>query len=327
MSSETNLEEEINKLYFELLNRGPDDLGFNHYLHQLKTNQKSLSDIRKSMIESDEYKLLKKNNSSLESHELLKFKELEIEKIRDKSFLKKSPQFTSNLPKDEIQKLMNSVTWYHTFEINGVSSENIRTSLEYQMWAAQGIPQDLSGKTVLDIGTADGFYSFLAESRGAKRVVAVDFMKWDGFDVIKKILDSKVEHKILRVENLDQLDEKFDIIFFFGVYYHLPNPVDALQKIFSKVNERAFLAGHIINAQEPVMCYYDKYEMHPNDASNWWAASPSCITQMAKRIGFTDAKLLDRMHQKEMLNFQTDEAKNSVRRLGHIGVFEFIKSV
>lgn len=234
--------------------------------------------------------------------------------------------FKSNFSKKEIKKLFDSVTWYHTFNINHVINNKTNTSLQYQMWAAQNIPDDLSGKSVLDIGCADGFYSFLAESRGAKRVVAVDFMKWDGFDVAKKLLDSKVEHKILTVEDLDQLEEKFDVVFFFGVYYHLANPVDALQKIFLKVNDggNAFLAGHIVDSGESLMCYYDEFEMHPNDDSNWWAASPSCITQIAKRVGFKDAKLVDRLYQREMLSFQSDEAKSSIRRLGHIGVFEFI---
>jgi tRNA (mo5U34)-methyltransferase len=233
--------------------------------------------------------------------------------------------FESNFSKKEIKKLFDSVTWYHTFNINHVINNKTNTSLQYQMWAAQNIPDDLSGKSVLDLGCADGFYSFLAESRGAKRVVAVDFMKWDGFDVAKKLLDSKVEHKILRVEHLHELEEKFDVVFFFGVYYHLANPVDALQKIFLKVNERAFLAGHIIDSSEPLMCYYDEFEMHPDDSSNMWAASPSCITKMAKRVGFRDAELVDRLYQREMLNVQSDEAKSGIRRLGHIGVFEFIK--
>ena len=38
-----------------------------------------------------------------------------------------------------------------------------------------------AGRSVLDVGTFDGFYSFLAEPRGACRVVAVDneqYVEW-----------------------------------------------------------------------------------------------------------------------------------------------------
>src|SRR4051812_2971451 len=43
------------------------------------------------------------------------------------------------------------------------------------------IPQDLTGARVLDVGAFDGFYAFLAERRGAARVVAVDndqYVSW-----------------------------------------------------------------------------------------------------------------------------------------------------
>ena len=36
------------------------------------------------------------------------------------------------------------------------------------------LPEDFSGRRVLDVGTFDGFYAFLAEARGADRVVAID---------------------------------------------------------------------------------------------------------------------------------------------------------
>ena len=38
----------------------------------------------------------------------------------------------------------------------------------------QAGPEDLGGARVLDLGTFDGFYAFLAERRGATRVVALD---------------------------------------------------------------------------------------------------------------------------------------------------------
>src|SRR5579872_4504284 len=37
-----------------------------------------------------------------------------------------------------------------------------------------GLPADLTGKRVLDVGCAEGFFSYEAERRGAKEVVAVD---------------------------------------------------------------------------------------------------------------------------------------------------------
>ena len=63
------------------------------------------------------------------------------------------------------------------------------------------LPDDFSGKSVLDIGAWDGAYSFAAERRGASRVVAVDSFCWngegwgtqDGFHCARRLLGSQVE--------------------------------------------------------------------------------------------------------------------------------------
>ena len=61
--------------------------------------------------------------------------------------------------------------WFHTFAVDGVYTPGIARDHRYRL---QAIPNDLSGARVLDVGTFDGFYAFLAERRGAARVVAVD---------------------------------------------------------------------------------------------------------------------------------------------------------
>ena len=40
--------------------------------------------------------------------------------------------------------------------------------------ARLNLPRSLEGKTVLDVGAWDGYFSFEAERRGAKRVLATD---------------------------------------------------------------------------------------------------------------------------------------------------------
>lgn len=239
-------------------------------------------------------------------------------------FLQNMPVFRSTYSEDEIKKMVASVpSWYHSFKFGNVENSQTRTSLLFQMRTAQQIPLDLSGKSVLDIGPADGFYSFLCESRGAKRVLAMDIMEWDGFKMAKKILHSNVEHRIMIADDVDKLNENFDIVLFFGVYYHLANPVLTLQKIFHKVNDTLFLAGHIVDNPEPIMCYYDAYEIHPQDSSNWWAASPSCLTKIAKRIGFRTAEMIDSFDIGH--SFESESLNNGIRKLGKQGIFKFSK--
>ena len=292
---------EIKTHFKQVLERDLDESGMEHFVNLMKNGKMTLEDIKNAITSSPE--AINKKTSK---------------------FIRDMPKFQSNFSESEVRKMLESVTsWYHYFKIGNVATQETRTTLGYQMWVAQGIPLDLKGKKVLDIGAADGFYSFLCEARGAERVLAVDFLEFDGFKVMKKILASNVEHRKMNVLDIDKLDEKFDIILFFGVYYHLANPVLALQKIFSQANKDVFLAGHIIDRQEPIMCYYDEYEMHPADGSNWWVASPSCINKIAKRIGFKQADLLDDLNFEN--SYQSDEIKNSIRKINKVGVFKLSK--
>jgi predicted nicotinamide N-methyase len=63
--------------------------------------------------------------------------------------------------------------WFHTVSLNGagVYTPGIARDHRYRLPA---IPDDFAGARVLDAGTFDGFYAFLAERRGAAHVVAVD---------------------------------------------------------------------------------------------------------------------------------------------------------
>ena len=74
-----------------------------------------------------------------------------------------------------------------------------------------GLPADLTGKTVLDIGAWDGFFSFEAERRGAERVLAVDVSleqggNWGGtrgFRFAHQLLNSQVEFQPVSIYDLD----------------------------------------------------------------------------------------------------------------------------
>src|SRR5499426_802055 len=112
------------------------------------------------------------------------------------------------------------------------------------------IPDDLSGKTVLDIGAWDGFFSFEFERRGAKRVLAIDTFAWDrgGLDCFlfaREHFKSKVEYQRLDVHDLSPSDVgTFDLVFCAGVLYHMRHPLLALEKIRSVTSGQLILETH-----------------------------------------------------------------------------------
>src|SRR5262245_51325353 len=104
------------------------------------------------------------------------------------------------------------------------------------------IPHDLTGLSVLDIGAWDGFFSFEAERRGARRVLATDSFCWGqggwgtkaAFELARRALGSRVED--LDIDPLDLSPDRlgtFDLVLFIGVLYHMRHPLLALERVFS----------------------------------------------------------------------------------------------
>jgi tRNA (mo5U34)-methyltransferase len=113
--------------------------------------------------------------------------------------------------------------WFQRFELGGGVYTPGTNDLEW-VFATAGVPDDLSGKSALDIGTSNGGAAFELERRGAQRVVAVDIFppSWFGFDALKDFLGSRVEFVEATAYELPSLiGETFDVIIFWGVLYHL----------------------------------------------------------------------------------------------------------
>jgi tRNA (mo5U34)-methyltransferase len=114
------------------------------------------------------------------------------------------------------------------------------------------IPDDLSGKTVLDIGAWDGYFSFEFERRGAKRVLAIDTYAWDHgaldcFLLARDHFKSRVEHRRMDVHDLNpEAVGRFDLVFCAGVLYHMRNPLIGLERIRSVTAGRLILETHAL---------------------------------------------------------------------------------
>lgn len=199
--------------------------------------------------------------------------------------------------RSEILDKVNSIAWYHSIDL-GVCVTPGSATPEQQNRIAEQIPQDLSGKTVLDIGAWDGYYSFLAEQRGAKRVVAIDPFTFrggeasriyrvqsiKGFEIAKEALKSNVEYYIMDVIDLDELEGDFDVVFFFGVYYHLPDPILGFDKACSKCKELLLVEGDAFLSPLSAMLY----DFLEEDKSRAWRFTCPLLFQMLWQRGFNN---------------------------------------
>src|SRR5580700_5307011 len=97
-----------------------------------------------------------------------------------------------------------------------------------------GLPEDMSGLRVLDVACAEGFFSFEAERRGAAEVVSVDFDPEciKRFGICSDALGSSIRPHVMSVYDLDPQElGTFDLVMFFGLLYHLPNPLLGVEKV------------------------------------------------------------------------------------------------
>src|SRR6185437_10792367 len=98
--------------------------------------------------------------------------------------------------------LAPAITWFHSFTLpDGEAMAGQKPADVLRQEADVIFRHPVAGKSVLDIGAWDGFFSFEAEKRGAARVLATDHFCWSGpgwgtkagFDYVHGKLGSKVE--------------------------------------------------------------------------------------------------------------------------------------
>lgn len=195
----------------------------------------------------------------------------------------------------ELRQAVAQHFWFHSIELRpgiitpGVSGEHF--TLPHLL-----LPEDLSGKSVLDIGCWDGFYSFECERRGAARVVAADVWETAGrgaFDLAREELGSKVEPVEASVYDLPEAlgGERFDLVLFLGVLYHLRHPLLGLEKVAACTRPGGLtVIDTLVDCEalfgRPLMSFYPGTEVN-GDPTTWWAPNLPCMSTMLSTCGYS----------------------------------------
>ena len=92
-----------------------------------------------------------------------------------------APQTMEQLDRAAKQRLVDEIQWHHSIRVGeGVVTPGGKTLEHHHDDIKRLQLPSLAGRSVLDIGAWDGFFSFEAERRGASRVLAVDSYCWSG---------------------------------------------------------------------------------------------------------------------------------------------------
>jgi tRNA (mo5U34)-methyltransferase len=193
--------------------------------------------------------------------------------------------------------------WWHTIDLGqGVVTPGAGQSRE--ILARAQLPLDLTGKTVLDVGACDGFFSFAAERRGAARVVALDAPEWGAagwgrsdkhrFELARRALGSRVEDREMDVYDIrPETVGVFDLVLFLGVLYHLRHPLLALERLRAVTGERLVVETlvDLLRVRRPALAFYPGAEASA-DPTNWWGPNPNAVLALLRSAGFPNVRLI-----------------------------------
>lgn len=169
------------------------------------------------------------------------------------------------MDRSSAQALVDKANWYHSYEVlDGLWTPGVhRTDARKVLNDRFNLPASLAGKNVLDIGALDGPYSFELERRGA-RVTAMDIQSPDvtGFNTAKAVRESSIRYVQGSVYGLTELlgGEQFDIITYFGVWYHLKHPILAVEQIAASLKPD----GQVLFEGEALKSYAEKGDNSPS---------------------------------------------------------------
>lgn len=211
------------------------------------------------------------------------------------------------------QRIEELGPWFHNIELNGIATapDHFLGNYPHVKWRKfqDAIPEDLSGKTVLDIGCNAGFYSIEMKRRGAERVLGLDFD--DAYlaqaRFAAEVAEMDIEFRKLSVYDVGSLAERFDIVIFMGVLYHLRHPLLALDLIREHVVGEMMIFQSMQRGSTDVMTLEQDYHFwredlfedpsfpklhfiehsYSNDPTNWWIPNRACTEAMLRSAGFT----------------------------------------
>jgi tRNA (mo5U34)-methyltransferase len=219
---------------------------------------------------------------------------------------------TKTLPPALRERIEALGPWFHNLDLAGVATAPDHFLGDYPAFKwktfADAIPEDLTGWTVLDIGCNAGFYALEMKRRGAHRVVAIDsderYLRQAA--LAAEVTGLPLEIRQMSVYEVARLQQRFDLILFMGVLYHLRHPLLALDLIHAHVAKDVLVFQSLQRGGATVVDVAEDYEFQEtavfeqagaprmqfvehrfaSDPTNWWIPNRSCVEAMLRSAGF-----------------------------------------
>ena len=221
------------------------------------------------------------------------------------------------LSPDELRKHVAQHAWYHVIDLG----HGIQTPGTYDLRSViqhYGLPDSMTGQSVLDVGPGHGFFSFEFERRGAASVTTAELAAWAEHDASPALKDefdrsgatrladgsvdrylhgalglaiharrSKVQRRFCNVYDLSpERVGLHDLVFCASVLLHVTDPLRALYGIRRVTGRQAIICTGIDNTLEFVHQARALFLGTP-DGQAFWFPTMTCLERMALAAGFS----------------------------------------
>ena len=220
----------------------------------------------------------------------------------------RSEEFGANVPPERQAEIREAfarhlgahelISWFHSMPLpSGLVTKGERPIEILRREADAIFDFDVSGRSVLDIGAWDGFFSFEAEQRGAAGVLSTDHFCWsgpgwgtkEGYDFAHGVLGSSNRSEDVDVFSLDpEVQGRFDTVLFLGVLYHLKDPYGGLERAAAMSRDMLVVETETAcnDYPHPVLRHFEGTSMN-DDPTNFFAPNTACLSAMLREMGFS----------------------------------------
>jgi tRNA (mo5U34)-methyltransferase len=203
----------------------------------------------------------------------------------------------TNDQQETIYKLLKQLSPWRKgpFNIFGIGIDaEWRSDMKFARMEKSGF--DFSGKTILDIGSGNGYYAYRLFGKGAKAVVGVEpyLLNFAQFSLLKKLTPDLPLHTIpCGIESLPQNYKKFDVVLSMGVFYHRKSPFDHLAELrnLTTPGGTIFLETLVIDGEDgEVLVPESRYAKMRNV---WFIPTVKTLIKWLQRAKYKNATVLD----------------------------------